>query len=113
MSNLRGVGREAEDGAAEFLIQNGYTILTRRFSTPFGEIDLIALDGEVLVFVEVKLRRVAGYVPEEAVGEAKLQHLKRAAATYLERFPQDREWRIDLIAIDAQGLRHYPAAFQD
>jgi putative endonuclease len=113
VSNLRGVGREAEDRAADFLIANGYTILTRRYTTPFGELDIVALDGETLVFVEVKYRRAAGYVPEEAVGERKLFNLKRATQSYLEKFPQAREWRFDLIAIDGDGLRHYPNSFEE
>jgi len=107
MPNLRVVGREAEDRAAEFLIQAGYTIVTRRFKVLRGEIDLVALDGDVLVFVEVKARFTPGYDPTTAVGPAKRKALFRAGQAYLQHVEEpDREIRFDLVAIDPSGIQH-------
>lgn len=108
MPNLRRLGQEAEDRAAKFLLDLGYTIVTRRYKASHGEIDIIVLDEEILVFVEVKQRRAAGYIPEESVGRTKLAAMQSAARQYLEATGEvDRNCRFDLIAIDANGLRHH------
>lgn len=114
MPDSHRLGRAAEDRAAEYLQGLGYTLVTRRFRVRHGEIDLVALDGEVLVFVEVKARHAPGYVPEESVGERKLAALRRAAAEYLALIEEpEREVRFDLIAIDGDGMRHYADAFRE
>jgi putative endonuclease len=111
--NLRRVGQAAEDQAANYLVGLGYTIVTRRKKMKHGEIDLVALDGEVLVFVEVKHRLAKGYVPEESIGSGKLRALQSASEEYVrECDEEDRETRFDLIAIDGQGLRHYTDVFR-
>jgi putative endonuclease len=51
MSSLRRLGQDAEDRAADFLIAKGLTVVTRRFTVRQGEIDLVALDGDEIVFV--------------------------------------------------------------
>jgi putative endonuclease len=113
MSNLRRLGQEAEDQAAAYLLAQGYTIVTRRYKGRGGEIDLIALDDDILVFVEVKMRRSAVYAADEAVGPEKLRRLSRAAASYQAAMGEEsRRVRFDLIAIDASGIRHFPAAFE-
>ena len=112
MPNLRKVGRDGEDAAANFLMDKGYTIVTRRFSARSGELDLVALDGDELVFVEVKVRNTSEYVPEEAVGPKKLLRLRRAADVYLnETSEQARAHRFDIIAIDQTGIRHHERVF--
>lgn len=106
--NLRAVGAAAEDRAADFLLAKGYTLVTRRRKVVGGEIDLICLDGETLVFVEVKARTATGYRPEEAIGAAKAAHLRAAAKSWAEACGETaRGWRFDLVAIDRSGLRHY------
>ena len=67
MPDKRALGREAEDRAARYLLEQGYTLVTRRFSSKGGEIDLVALDGETMVFVEVKARSGKFGTPEEAI----------------------------------------------
>lgn len=105
-SNLRQVGASAEDRAADYLVSQGYTVITRRRKMPHGELDLVALDGEILVFVEVKFRHVGS--PEESVGATKMRNWQRAAETYrIEMGEQQRKVRYDLIAIDGDGLRHH------
>jgi putative endonuclease len=111
MANRRAEGKEAEDRAANHLVEKGYTIVTRRFKSTRGEIDIVALDGEILVFVEVKMRR-KGEAPEWSVDERKVAHLRTAADEYLHKTEQyDRLVRFDMIAIDADGLRHHEDAF--
>ena len=113
MPDLRRIGSEGEDRAATFLLEKGYTIVTRRYRGRSCEVDLIALDGEILVFVEVKLRRAPGYIPEEAISGAKTERVIRAAREFLRKTGDaSREARFDVIAIDAYGIRHYVDAFQ-
>jgi putative endonuclease len=95
-------GDHGERVAARHLRQQGMRILARQHQSRLGEIDLIALDGPWLVFVEVKTRRsnVAGR-PEEAVTPAKQRQLTRLALEYLKR----RRWlgkrpaRFDVVAV--------------
>lgn len=96
--------------AAQFLRQSGYRIIARNYRTPFGEIDLIAYDGPVLVFVEVKARRGDRFGPPHAAVDARKQRrLTRAALGYLARVrsghgangPSDPACRFDLVVIDA------------
>lgn len=78
------LGSGAERAAAEFLRERGYHVLERNFRCRGGEIDLIALDGGVLVFVEVKLRRTLSRgAPIEAVTPLKQARVRRAAQEYL------------------------------
>ena len=108
MPSLRSVGRAAEDRAADYLREQGFTIVTRRYKARHGELDLVALEGDLLVFVEVKARNAPGYVPEESIGDSKRRALYRAGQQYLaEVGEQEREVRFDLIAIDQSGLRHH------
>ena len=68
MQNRRQIGTEEEALAAEFLEGRGYRIVERNFRCRLGEIDLIARDGSVLVFIEVKYRKTGAYGdPAEAV----------------------------------------------
>lgn len=94
-------GRSGEDVAAVFVHQLGWLILERNFRCPDGELDLIAQDGDTLVFVEVKTRssRERGE-PGEAVGRAKQTRLIRAASRYLtaKEF-WNRPCRFDVISI--------------
>jgi len=86
----------------------GYTIVTRRYKARHGEIDLIALEDDLLVMVEVKARRAAGYMPEDSIGDSKRRALFLAGQQYLAEVEQpEREVRFDLIAIDGSGIRHH------
>ncbi len=79
-------GRQGEDVAAGYLVQAGYEILARNWRCPLGELDIVAREGDTLVFVEVRSRRTAGFgAPEESVGFVKQQKLSRLAAYYLNR----------------------------
>ena len=113
MSNLRRLGAEAEDRAAQHLLSLGYTIVTRRFKSRRGEIDLIAYDGETLVFVEVKSSSRSDGVPEAQVDDKKVAHFADAVTEYLQKagVPQAK-CRFDIIAVTPDGLRHHQAAFR-
>ncbi len=113
MSHPRRVGTKAEDRAADYLLAKGFTLLTRRFKGREGEIDVVALDGETLVFVEVKLRTKPGAVPEEAIDGKKLQRLFAACEEYLAAYEgPERPVRFDLVAIGPGGIRHVEDAFR-
>ncbi len=106
-------GVQAEDTAAEFLADLGYTVVTRRFKTRHGELDIVALDGDTLVIVEVKERRAPGWVPEEGLDRQKAASLSAATEEYLQKMGEtDRIVRFDLVALDARGLRHHIDAFR-
>jgi putative endonuclease len=114
----RARGNAGEDTAAEYLTQQGMTILRRNFHFGrTGEIDIIAEDGETLVFVEVKARRSDAYgSPEEAITPAKQRSLQRVAAGYLYvNGIEHRECRFDVIAIRYEDnipqVRHLVNAF--
>jgi putative endonuclease len=78
------LGSEGERVTANYLASRGYHILERNFRCPGGEVDLIALDGATLVFVEVKLRRsLARGTPIEAVTTVKQGRVRQAAQVYL------------------------------
>lgn len=113
MPNARSIGKEFEDQAAVLLLSKGYTIIKRRYSCRGGEIDIVALDGEVLVFVEVKGRNSSSFAPEGSVNDKKRERIFRAARRYLAEFESsDRQVRFDLVAIDPNGLRHHADAFR-
>jgi putative endonuclease len=96
------LGQVGEDLAADLLEKQGYQILTRNFRTKFGELDIIAKDGKVLVFVEVKCRFPGQFgLPEEAVTPFKIRHLIKAGEYYLITHPNTLEGpRIDVVAIE-------------
>ncbi len=78
------VGSEGERAAATFLLERGYHVLEQNFRCRGGEIDLIALDGGTLVFIEVKVRRtLARGAPIEAVTPLKQMRVRKAAQEYL------------------------------
>ena len=101
------LGRWGEQLAAKRLEAKGYVLLDRNWRCPRGEIDLVAKDGDVLVFVEVKTRRGRSYgTPEEAFTRSKSKRLLELGQRYLlERDIEDVEWRVDLVAVelDRQG----------
>ena len=118
----RALGELGEQLATEHLERQGYVIVERNYRTRWGELDIIALDGGVLAFCEVKTRRVGGRAgaPFEAVGQGKQAQVRRMAGRWLaERrdHPRARELRFDAIAVnmDAGGrlvsLEHLERAF--
>lgn len=111
-----GFGVRAEEQAAKYLKKKGYRILERNYRTRTAEVDIIALDGDTVVFVEVKARASDLFgTPMEAVGVKKRAKIAQAAIHYLATKGKDRREapaRFDVIAIGPEGLEHLPAAFE-
>jgi putative transposase len=97
----RQLGDHGEDLAAAALRKQGYKILERNYTTPLGEIDLIARQGKTLVVVEVKTRKSTRFgSPQEAVSAAKQAKLRRLADYYLkDKRLTDTPVRFDVVAI--------------
>lgn len=101
------LGRRGEDVAAAHLAGLGWEIITRNWRTRAGELDIVARDGEWLVFVEVRARRagrrgaapLAG-TPEESVTSRKQRQLIAMSEAYLFQFPCVGPVRIDVIALE-------------
>jgi putative endonuclease len=116
----RWFGTRSERAAARFLKRLGYRILKRNYACPHGELDLVALDGACIVFVEV--RSTAGTDPTRAaasVEAAKQQRLTRLALHFLQHYRLlDRPARFDVLAISwPEGQReplivHHQSAFE-
>ena len=97
----RRTGARAEDLACRSLQARGYKILERNVRAPFGEIDLVAQDGNTLVFVEVRSASSARFgAPQESVTQAKQTRLTRLAQWYLvTRRLSGRAARFDVVAV--------------
>jgi putative endonuclease len=99
------LGAWGEEQAVAYLRRQGMKILEQNFTTPVGEIDIIARDKKELVFVEVKTRRSTAFgSPLEAVGSRKQRQISRTAHWYLQNHPGGRyQPRFDVIAILCQS----------
>ncbi|SIO58643.1 putative endonuclease [Singulisphaera sp. GP187] len=112
------LGSRGERHAARYLREQGFRILAKGYRTPLGEIDLIARDGDVLVFVEVKSRRQGQ--PAEAVTLEKQRRLTMAALQFLarHRLLENQQARFDVVAIvwpddrKAPTVEHFRNAFE-
>ncbi|MBD3379423.1 MAG: YraN family protein [Candidatus Omnitrophica bacterium] len=102
------VGRRGEEIARKFLLSRGYRVIERNFKTPFGEIDLIAEEGECTVFFEVKTRISETFgPPSAAVTEDKACRVVKNCVFYAQKKKLlEDALRIDVIAVTLdQGLR--------
>ena len=110
MGDRQELGRDGEDAAAGYLTQRGMQLVCRNWRCRYGEIDIIAREGAVLVFCEVKTRRGTAFgVPLEAITAAKLARMRRLAVLWLEEVGGHR----GPIRIDAVGvLRHRDGRFE-
>ncbi len=100
MNRNQSIGRWGEQAAAEYLCEHGYEITGRNIRTPYGEIDLIALQGGITVFIEVKARTSKSFgPPEAAVTPRKQAHMLACAEHYAQQNEIDH-WQIDVIAVE-------------
>ncbi len=100
MTNSK-LGEFGEMMAMQYLLRDGYAILAKNYMCKLGEVDLIATQGNEIVFVEVKTRSdlLLG-VPSEAVDQRKLQHIRRVAAQYVSRHGLEHmDMRVDVMEI--------------
>ena len=109
----KSLGRAGELKATEFLKKKGYEILERNYKTHIGEIDIIALDNETVVFVEVKTRIDDAFgAPAEAVDERKRFKYKKVATEYLVKKNRlENNCRFDVIEIENGKINHIIDAF--
>jgi len=98
-------GRESEETAARFLKKNGYRILQKNFRCKGGEIDIIAREGDTLVFCEVKARKNKKFGSAlEGVTPAKIKKIKKAAEVFmLKNGLTETDCRFDVVTIDGEG----------
>lgn len=109
------IGTLGEDIACDFLSKKGYTILQRNFKARYGELDIIAIETNTLVFIEVKTRTTLRFgTPEEAITPRKLHELIQTAQYFSLLHPElPKLQRIDVIGImidehteSMQSIRH-------
>ncbi len=107
-------GHHYEQVAADYLTGLGYRILERNYRCRQAELDIVAMDGSCLVFIEVKYRKAGGpQHPLEAVDVRKQQHICRAALQYLYSHGcgQEQMCRFDVVAVLDAGPVLYKNAF--
>src|ERR671934_1678266 len=109
MTDVRHVsGRRGEEIAAEHFERLGYEVIARNHRTRYGELDLVACDGESLVFVEVKTRREGSGEPWDNLHTLKRSQVRRMAIAFLaelrgRRFAPDMRFDAVGIVLDAAG----------
>lgn len=125
MSTTRQIGDLGEQMAADYLTQQGYTVIARNYYAAHHEIDIIARYGAYICFVEVKTRRSSEAVkygrPAAAVSYTKQKRLISAAEQYLRQNPGCGQPRMDVIEVylpdgipepeRAERIVHMPGAF--
>ncbi len=115
MGTSHSKGLLGEAAAEAYLVEQGMTCLGRRYHSPCGEIDLVMLEEQTLVFVEVKARSVKTLSEAQiAVSPAKQKRIIQTALYYLNKFPQYHQHmiRFDVVAISGEFIQHIPNAFQ-
>lgn len=107
------LGAVGEKSAVNFLKKQGYKILEKNFKTRVGEIDIIAKDGEEIVFVEVKTRTSDNFgEPSEAVNHKKQEKYHYVAEQYLlKKGLQEAICRFDVIEVKSEQINHIKSAF--
>jgi putative endonuclease len=113
------LGQQGEIAAARFLKRNGYRILARGLDSRLGELDIVAVDGRTIVFVEVKTRRSSGAGhPADAIDPLKQKRMTQAALAYLKAHGLlQHAARFDVVAITWPEnsrrplIEHYKNAF--
>jgi putative endonuclease len=109
-------GRKGERLAACFLERHGYEVLARNWHCSLGEIDIVAREGDTLVFVEVRSRRAGTpYKPEESISATKMARLAAVAEAFLATHPWNGPCRFDVVAVQLRpagaDIRLLRAAF--
>ena len=100
MARHNETGKKGEELARQYLVDAGWQLLETNWRRGRAEIDLIAMDGEVLVFLEVKTRRTTTYgAPEEGISDRKIELMAHGASVYMEEIGHEWEIRFDVISI--------------
>jgi putative endonuclease len=110
----RARGAQAEDDAIKVLRKAGYRVVDRNFRCRIGELDVVALDGDTLVFIEVRSRRDVSFGGGiAAISGAKMKQVARVAAAYVAiRRPVFTTCRFDVVAVTGDEITHIRDAFR-
>ena len=117
MKRNQTVGKWGEDAVAMYLAEHGYEIITRNARTPYGEIDIVAKQAELTIFVEVKTLQLSkNFFPEQNVTSRKREHMVACAEYYAAKNVIDH-WQIDVIAVEGKigeepQITHFENAIQ-
>lgn len=111
--NKREKGKKNEDLAVEFLKSKGYNILQRNFYTRSGEIDIVALKDDTVVFVEVRSFSKSYFgLPQESINKTKIKKIVKAAQQFLYKYNlTGKNVRFDVVAIFQDSITHIENAF--
>jgi putative endonuclease len=102
MKHNQKIGRWGEEAVAAYLKERGYEIMARNVRTPYGEIDIVAKQADLMIFVEVKTRTSNKMgLPEESVNLRKQAHMLACAEHYAAENAIDH-WQIDVIAVEGK-----------
>ena len=106
MKHNQRIGKWGEETAVEYLTEHGYEIVSRNVRTPYGEIDIIAKQTDITIFIEVKTRTSKKMgLPEESITPRKREHMLATADHYAAEHEIDH-WQIDVISIEGKpGLK--------
>ena len=106
------LGRAAEDAACAYLESLGLRIMRRNLRGPGGEIDIVAAEGETIVFIEVKARSGRGFGSAvAAVNAAKRRRIRAVAQDFLQFVAPQAQARFDVLAIDSGRMTLHRNAF--
>lgn len=107
------IGKKYEDEAVNFLKNLNYKIIEQNFKLlPIGEIDIIAKDKDIIVFVEVKYRKNKNFgAPSQFVNKSKQQKVTRTALCYLKKNNIKSDIRFDVVSICQNEIEHIKNAF--
>lgn len=117
MAKHNETGKQGEEIAYQLLLAKGYTILETNWRYRRAEVDIIAKEGDILVFIEVKTRSTDHFgKPEAFVTDRKKEFLQTAASVYMEEIGHEWEIRFDIIAVllhptRAAEVEHFEDAF--
>ena len=102
MKHNQKIGKWGEDAVTKYLLESGYEILARNARTPYGEIDIVAKQADIYIFVEVKTRTSNKMgLPEESVNLRKQAHMLACAEHYAADNAIDH-WQIDVISVEGK-----------
>ncbi len=111
------IGRDGEGIARQYLREQGFELLDQNYRCEGAEVDIVAREGEILVFCEVKMRVSDEFgLPEDAITPRKQRQIRKAAIGYVtEHEIEGRDCRFDVVAIEARRgvleIRHWRDAF--
>lgn len=110
--NKKAIGSQYEEAAAAYMKEQGFEIICRNYKNRIGEIDIIAKDGEYLVFCEVKYRKAGDAI--YAISPKKQKQIGRVAASFmtLKGWPLDTYCRFDCALSDGESIIYIKNAWQ-